>query len=567
MIPQEDGKGTSMIKKVLMCVLLAVVCQGGLGPADETCCPTRDLAMMPTPMPAGQEQDLTNLYEGAVLHPLIWDAIESMDASCPEISFYDLEAKAAADDRVVKIEAAVRKQKGLPPEKNPWKPAPPQNDMDYILRGTLSADRVTGKNLSGNLEGSFTFHLELVDHHHNNSVLKEAPVSWTGGIMDGLNRVEDMAGSFRPLPPLLKGYERIAEKAKVEMPEDEVQAGHTETITLSELFDKDGRQTQYWQRLLVHVEKGKILNAEQVVEDDGKTYYIFRAKQGTVDVRYQAPDECKNARETLTVYNCCEKKEPPAFLGLHPKKEIGKKEFDIVCDRWNVELTYTKKLDGKEDLGNGMSRMLGGSYSAKVKAVVEYVKSKGSDKIFESKSAELDLNDTFWQHIVTKSDDLTCEGRISWTGTNNGSVKVPVIMTIHTRAGQCGFGFGRWAGDPITYKMSANLWGDPRCGGAKAWQGESRVKDVLFSTSGAEPGHVPQPIPFSKGQKNVSGQDQWTTKLWLVDSWGNLKMPIEQFPLQWRGMVIILVRGWGPMAPQKIAADINLSWKATKLGQ
>lgn len=32
---------------------------------------------------AGQEQDLSNFYEGAVLHPLIWDAIESMDALEP----------------------------------------------------------------------------------------------------------------------------------------------------------------------------------------------------------------------------------------------------------------------------------------------------------------------------------------------------------------------------------------------------------------------------------------------------------------------------------------------------
>lgn len=342
------------MKKALFFAALGTFCLGSLGPSDETCCPTRDLAMMPTPMPAGQEQDLSNLFEGAVLHPLIWDAIESMDASCPEISFYDLEAKAEADDRVVKIDKAWRKQKGLPPDKDAWKPPPPEEQMDYILRGSLTANKVTGKDLSGNLEGAFTFNLKLVDHHHNDEVLKEDSRSWTGGIMDrgAFAAIESMAESFRPLPPLLKGYERIAETAKIDVPNDQVEAGETETIKLSELLDKDGRQTQWWQRLLVHIEKGKITNAEQVVDAHGKTYYIFRAKQGTVDINYQAPDDCDNVRETLTVSNCCEKKEDKAggvFMGLHPKKEIGKKEFDIVCKNWELTINSSSETRYRYD--------------------------------------------------------------------------------------------------------------------------------------------------------------------------------------------------------------------------
>jgi hypothetical protein len=309
--------------------------------------------MMPTPMPAGQEQDLSNFYEGAVLHPLIWDAIDSMDASCPEISFYDLEAKAAADDRIAKIDAAVRKQKGWPPDPEPWKPSPPEKEMDYVLRGTLTADQVTGKDLSGNLEGKFTFRLALVDHHHKDTVVKEASTSWTGGIMYGGDAVEGMAGTFRPLPPLLKGYERIPETAQIDVPKDQVEAGETETITLSKLFDKDGRQTQWWQRLCVHIEKGKILNAEKVEVDDGKNYYIFRADKGTVKISYQAPDDCNKVREKLTVFNCCEKREPSSYFGLYPKKEIGRKEFDIVCRRWELTITSSSEKRYRYDYTRG----------------------------------------------------------------------------------------------------------------------------------------------------------------------------------------------------------------------
>lgn len=276
------------MKKTIIFLILTIVVSASASP-DETCCPTRDLAMRPISMPPGQEQGLSNFYQGAVLYPLIWDAIESTDSACPEISYYDLEAKAAADDLARKIDQAVRKEKGWPPNTAGWKPSPPDDDMDYVFVGDLTADQVTGKNRSGNLEGKFTFHLRLLDHHHD-QVLKDGSTSWAGGIMDGANLVETLTKSFTPVPRLLEDYERIPEKARVDVPNDEVQAGQITYIKLSELFDKDGRPTQWWQRLFVHVEKGAFLNAEQKVEKFGKLYYVFRAGNGTVNMKYQAPN-------------------------------------------------------------------------------------------------------------------------------------------------------------------------------------------------------------------------------------------------------------------------------------
>jgi hypothetical protein len=555
------------MKRTLMLVLLSAVFLSRLGPSDETCCPKRYITMMPTPMPPGQEYNLSDYFEEAVLSPLINDAINSIDAGCPEISIFFLGAKAAADDRDRKIDQAVSKQLGKPANASDPKPSPPQTDMHYVLRGTLTADQVTGKDLSGHLEGKFSFQLKLVDHHHGDAVVREGSTSWSGGIMEGGDEVQSLASSFRPLPPLLKGYERIAEKATIEVPNDRVEAGHTVTITLSELYDKDGRQTQKWQRLFVHIEKGKILNAEQVVKEDQKEYNIFRADDGRVKIQYQAPDECQKVRETLTVFNCCEKREPPSFLGLDPKKEIGKKEFDIVCNRWNVELTFTKKVAGKEQMSEGITREVGWSYSATVKAVVEFVRSSGSDRIYESKSSDLDFTDNFWQHIVVKTEDHTCEGRLSWLGTHKGTIKVPVRMKIHTRANRCSFGFGPREGEgPIIFKMGINLWGDEKCGGAKAWQGESPVKDVLFDASGVDlENHIPKPIPFSPGQKEISGQDQWSSRLWL--RFYEVKVPIDlsQFPVLSRPLLVLLTAS--QMMSDKIPANATLSWKATKLGQ
>ncbi len=114
--------------------------------------------------------------------------------------------------------------------------------------------------------------------------------------------------------------------------------------------------------------------------------------------------------------------------------------------------------------------------------------------------------------------------------------------------------------------MGINLWGDEKCGGAKAWQGESPVKDVLFDASGVDlENHIPKPIPFSPGQKEISGQDQWSSRLWL--RFYEVKVPIDlsQFPVLSRPLLVLLTAS--QMMSDKIPANATLSWKATKLDQ
>ena len=320
-------------------------------------------------------------------------------------------------------------------------------------------------------------------------------------------------------------------------------------------------------RFIAKAEKGLIENGGFIKEDHmAKVFTLGNIESGIVEIHYRPPDG-PDLSDTITFYNSCEVRYERYVPLNETKKHTKIAEMKVNCkERWNVELTFTKKVSGKEQFGEGgLTRQVGGSYSATVKAVVEYVRSQGSDRIFESKSAELDLNDTFWQHLVLQANDLTCEGRISWTGTHNGKYQVPVFMRIHTKAKRCSFGFGRPGGDPITNKMAVNLWGDDRCGGARAWNGESQVKDVLFDASGIDVIHVPEPIPFSPGQKTVSGQDQWNSTAWLVKSWAALSVPFEQFPALWRPMLALLKVS--SLISHQIPANTTLSWKATKLGQ
>jgi hypothetical protein len=599
------------MKRTLVLVFLSAVFLSRLGPSDETCnlrgetdkfmysietsssngragedrtCCSRQLATLPVAMPPGPQNDMSGWFAGAVDSALVGSCAHT---KCPQVEFIDTENAKRMDDLIDKMTKVSWKQAGLPP-------APADNfhtekTLDYLFRGTLSTQQITGKTpvsdafgyepgtkqIGGDLIGTFTFDLKLEDPDHDTTV-KEASCTWTGSILEGLGfprsngtqeyMIQELAKQFQPLEQLIRDYERIPEKCQIQLPDKEVEAGKTITIQLTDLLDSEGRPPQPWQRVLVKAKKGKILNGEsRALSEEG--YRVFKAGNGgTVDVQYQAPEKCENTEDTLTVCNTCQKGEDPGQK-FAPEREIATKTFDIICNRWNVELTFTKKVAGKEQMSEGITREVGWSYSATVKAVVEFVRSSGSDRIYESKSSDLDFTDNFWQHIVVKTEDHTCEGRLSWLGTHKGTIKVPVRMKIHIRANRCSFGFGSREGEgPIIFKMGINLWGDEKCGGAKAWQGESPVKDVLFDASGVDlQNHIPKPIPFSPGQKEILGQDQWSSRLWL--RFYEVKVPIDlsQFPVLSRPLLVLLTAS--QMMSDKIPANATLSWKATKLGQ
>jgi hypothetical protein len=577
------------MKKTMMLVFLFSLCLGRLGPSDgrsaedRTCC-SRELGTLPVAMPAGQQNDLSGWFAGAVDSAQVGPSARS---NCPKITFVDTENAKRMDDLIDKMTKASRKQGGLPPL--PADNFQYEKTLDYLFRGTLTAQQITGKTpvsdafgyepgtkkVGGDLIGTFTFNLKLEDPDHN-ATLKEASCSWKGSILDALGfwrsdgtqdyMIQNLSRQFQPLEQLIRDYERIPEKCQVKPPQNEIEAGKTVTIQLTDLLDSEGRPTQPWQRVLVKVKRGKILNGEARALSE-EAYRVFKVGNGgTIDVQYQAPDKCENIEENLVVNNTCEKGEDPG-QGFAPKREIGKKDFNIVCNRWSVELTFNKTVGGKEEMGTGLTRELGWTYSATVKAVVELVKSSGSDQIYESKSSNLDFKDDFWQHIVLKTEDHTCEGRLSWTGTHNGTIQVPVRMLIHTRANRCSFGFGsRKGADPIIFKMGINLWGDEKCGGPKAWQGQSEVKDVMFDASGTDfPDHLAKPIAFKPGQKEVSGQEPWTSKAWL--KFYEVKVPIDisKFPVESQPLLRLLIPT--QMMSGKIPANATLTWKATKLGQ
>ncbi len=529
--------------RAALLLLAAIAALWPSGGAARTCC-DREIAMMPTAMPPGQEDNLSGFVEGAVIGPLMNQTLgltSGMEkASCPDIEFYDIEAKIEAEKLNDAIGAAVARQRGWPtPE-----PAttPPEWDMDYIFIATLAAVRVDGKSericeegydpgtkycYGGHLEGTFTFTLKLVDHHHDQAVLKEESVSWSGSILYGLgfycrggadgSPIRQVVNTFMPLQDIIREYERIPEKATVTLPEgeDEVEAGEVAVIDLSDLLDEKGGQTQPWQRLLVKVEKGKVLNGEkgEYVEEG---YHVFRAgKKDKVDIQYLPPPECRRTKETMTVYNACNKKErheqSDSREMTEPKTELTNKEFDIVCDRWLVTVTYTEKMThagGGPAAGPWKGSL---SHTQTYKAELRRARKGtpddvlGRSRFWEATIANLDLENRFQQ--LTENED---GGKVvaGWLGEKHGPVGARVVLQFNDEPKHAFLTFREVKENPPVWKSTFQWSGfrdiaDGACEMSDATgEGVATVGSELFAESG-------EPWVYKKDQDVLRGERRW----------------------------------------------------------
>jgi hypothetical protein len=542
-------------------LLVAVLAFGlAVEASGKTCC-HRQLGMMPMEMPNGQEVDLTAFFRGMVIGPLI---LPTIDCDCPEIDFSNVEAMKDSYELMQKIDAALRRRDRLPPL--PPTNTPPEDDLDYIFVATLTADQVTGKTKrecdpefpsdcwGGNLEGTFTFHVQLLDHHNNRTV-KEDSTSWSGHIwLDVGNRVEELSKSlFLPLDTLIRDYERTPERARVEVPNDTAQAADTVTIKLSELRDDEGRPTQEWQRVLVKVEKGKILNAET----KWKEYYVFKVgDQASVAVQYRAPNGCKPDKETLTVFNNCEKR---TKQNKRPKNEIGKKQFNIVCDQWDVKITYSEELGGTYNPGAKTKITVTRHYSVTFKARVKFVKADRRKATYRSDDSDIQFHDNYNSHTVQE----VCSYRGGFTGNKSGRGPVPIQVTLNSHNHTYSFGLGSTKTNLLGYTLSGNLLGPhEQCTGI--WQQEVQQGSQAVVPRGLEKGEgPPQNRTWTPGQESITGQASWED--YMIGAWPTSGTPPTHsllMPQCYRMLYLPLVYDWGKFPNMRFKK--TLSWEITR---
>lgn len=481
-------------------VLFPLLLGAGLGArAQENCC-TREVWTAPFTIPSGESQEWGNFFSTGVNSPL-HGKLPGID--CPPLEIWLNEYKVYGEYRFV---------------------------------GEVTTEGFTQIDHDGHLRGTFVARVRLIDPDHGNAVLREArPISWTGLLTDGLNHMVfnyepstdslnpswvdpsgELGKQFSDILTLIYDYERKPQKCRVTLPEgsgDVVRAGQTITVTVREIIAHKGLPPQPWQRVLVKVERGKILNAETKWDD----YYVFRAgKDATVSIEYQAPDDCKAAKETLKVFNTCYKKEG----GEGSKEdELASRTFDIACDRWDVTVTYTEQMTFNRNADQGLTQT-SRNYSITLKGRVHLKERRGSEVWYESDSASIELADSFSRLDVVKggkNPDLKTNA--AWGATRRGQVPMKMRVRFAPKFHNYSVQWLPWQGDPIVYKGTYQWSGWPAPYVAPP---EGAFEFTCREIANALPEPPPGQQPFAEGQTVLKGQESWRDPATSVEAYVNM---------------------------------------------
>lgn len=174
-----------------------------------------------------------------------------------------------------------------------------------------------------------------------------------------------------PVDDILHKYEGMPQSAALQPAEKVIGSGQKMAIHLNQILDSYGEQAKKWQRVVVHVEKGKLNNNVPRRED----YYYFEVGDGNIELQYEAPDECEDQTETVTVKNTCEI--DPNQLPTDGRDEIAKAEFKIRCIRGSFEFTWEGTSKGQ---AGGTDATINYTESGEVPFNVEWKDGKGAFK-------------------------------------------------------------------------------------------------------------------------------------------------------------------------------------------
>jgi len=478
---------------------------GGTSGGDssgETCC-WRDGGTVAPVMPPGQINDLGGIIVDAIDSP----HMDSSYTRCPlKIDFINLEWKPILDERIRAMCAAA----GAEPDPEAQAIQAQLLDIDYLFKGQIIVDEQTGyvdekcekddqgqqSCSGGDILGSFTFKLQLVDHHRDvEVVVKQGQVSWSGSIFNGLNAIKELSRTFKPLPEIIHKYEGLPEKATLEPEKDPAPAGEKMTIHLKDIVDYKGDTSQPWQWVIVKAEKGQIELGNNG-RDAGEGAVAFEVGGGALDFIYKAPDKCDKDTEnkdTITVYNTCNN--DPRTAGSFPRKNvIATKSFDIDCTGWLLEFTYTATCPN----GYGLTpeseppkwvweKWETRTYIAKVRAVLKpRPLEQGFSMCYlpgcqnyacDSATVELQDNGSNRYHEHQDLSSYAYEETVtgSWTMQYKGDLPLYISLALTPDANSSAKN-----GVP-SYSFNLTMWGDSQ-------QGEESAVPVLYQWTGRSMG-------------------------------------------------------------------------------
>ena len=121
---------------------------------------------------------------------------------------------------------------------------------------------------------------------------------------------------------------------------------------MSAFRDTKGNPSKSFNRIIVSIYKGEILNGEN--SDLGPDYKVFTIGEGSVKVKYRPPADKDDGWEWLRVYNSCEilPPEKSPMSGTQIDSLIVDQHFPIFCGFFKGTITITQSWDYADDYGN-----------------------------------------------------------------------------------------------------------------------------------------------------------------------------------------------------------------------
>lgn len=194
------------------------------------------------------------------------------------------------------------------------------------------------------------------------------------GLLNKLNLPKNIS-------PLLMEFEKRPATCEVEFPsQEELCEKGTGEIILKGFKDKGGNTSREFNRIVVSIYKGEMLNGENCIW--GPDYRVFTLDEGVVKIMYRPPAEKDDGYDWLRVYNSCDILPPAKFPLSETSMDelILDKHFPIFCGFYSGTITISKSWDYTEDYDNSSVKHVGTqtvSFSGMFKPIPQMAGSEG----------------------------------------------------------------------------------------------------------------------------------------------------------------------------------------------
>lgn len=118
------------------------------------------------------------------------------------------------------------------------------------------------------------------------------------------NQLEGLMKKGPSYYDIASDFEKMPVTCSLSSEKQSIKAGEEIEVTISNLRDSKGRTTREFNRIIVHVSEGEILNGEK--SELGSEYRVFKLDNMPVKLTYIAPQNSAGSSASFTVYNSCD---------------------------------------------------------------------------------------------------------------------------------------------------------------------------------------------------------------------------------------------------------------------